>query len=603
MPPTPVIPSPPAPTAAIAIKTNFVPADLDASRFENVEGYLDALLERPISSVMDLEAWLLDRGELEAACSEAKANLYISMTCDTGNAKVQEAYAKYIHEVEPRLTPACFRLDTRFVELVSKFPLPGTGYAVLDRAVRTDVALFRDENVPLETELASLGQDYDRTIGAMTVEFDGEERTLPHMARYQEGTDRAVRERAWRTVAERRVHEIDTINGIFDRMVGLRHRIARNAGFENYVGFAFKAKHRFDYGVAECETFHDAVEKAVVPLARGLEAQRAAKLGVSPLRPWDLSVDVKGRQPLRPFEGGVDLMRKSIATMHRLDPRLAEMLAQLGDGSQSGGSSNGSCLDLDSRKGKAPGGYQYMRDRTRRPFIFMNSAGLHHDVETMVHEAGHAFHSILCRDQPLLAYRHSPIEFAEVASMSMELLTMNHWGRNEQNRNDGRPVFYENPDDFARAKRDQVKRSVLLLPWIATIDAFQHWIYTHPTHTRSEREAAWLKLDARFGSSVSWLGLERFKPNIWQRQPHLFGHPFYYIEYGIAQLGALQLWLISVEKGEREAVERYVAALQLGGSKPLPELFAAAGLEFNFGADMVHRIVARVQAELERLPD
>lgn len=588
---------------AIAVRTDFVPLDLDATHFANVEPYFNSLQTRPVSTVADFEKWLVDRGELESTCSEAKANLYISMTCDTANEATQQAYARYIGEVEPRLTPACFKLDTRYVELAKQFPLPPDRYAVLDRSTKADVELFREENVPLDTELASLGQEYDQTIGAMTVEFEGQERTLPQMARYQENTDRAQREAAWRLVANRRLKAVDTINTIFDRMVGLRHRIARNAGFENFVGFAFRAKHRFDYGVAECEAFHQAVEEAIVPLSRSLEAERATKLGVHPLRPWDLSVDVKGRSPLRPFATGDELMAKSVATMKRLDPRLANMLAELGDGASSRGSSDGACLDLDSRKGKAPGGYQYMRDRTRRPFIFMNSAGLQRDVETMVHEAGHAFHSMLCRNEPLLAYRHSPIEFAEVASMSMELLTMNHWGRSDRNRNDGMPVFYENQEDFARAKREQVKHSVLLLPWIATIDSFQHWIYSNPTHTRAERETAWLNLDRRFGSSVSWDGIEDVRPHIWQRQPHLFGHPFYYIEYGIAQLGALQLWLISLEQGEQAAVERYMAALSLGGSRPLPELFKAAGLQFNFGADMVRRIVDRVQKELEHLPE
>ena len=588
---------------AIEIRTDFVPLTLDATRFENVEPYFSALLSREVTSTDDLERWLLDRGELEAACSEAKANLYISMTCDTGNQAIQEAYARYISEVEPRLTPACFRLDTRFLELAARFPLPPERYHVLERATRADVELFRDENVPLETELASLGQEYDQTIGAMSVVFEGKERTLPQMAAFQESTDRKQREAAWRLVAERRVKAVEAINTIFDRMVHLRDRIARNAGFDSFVGYAFRSKHRFDYGVKECTDFHAAVEKAVVPLARSLEAHRASKLGVNPLRPWDLAVDVKGRPPLKPFSDGADLMAKSVATMRRLSPKLADMLKTLGDGASARGSADGACLDLDSRKGKAPGGYQYMRDRTRRPFIFMNSAGLQRDVETMVHEAGHAFHSILCRHEPLLAYRHSPIEFAEVASMSMELLTMNHWGRSPASAGDGMPVFYENPEDFARAKREQVKHSVLLLPWIATIDAFQLWIYANPAHSRAEREAAWLGLDARFGSSVSWQGLEHIRPHIWQRQPHLFAHPFYYIEYGIAQLGALQLWLISLQEGEQAAVDRYTAALRLGGSRPLPDLFAAAGLKFDFGPEMVLRIVDRVQHELSKLPE
>jgi oligoendopeptidase F len=288
-------------------------------------------------------------------------------------------------------------------------------------------------------------------------------------------------------------------------------------------------------------------------------------------------------------------MIKAVAAFNRLDPRLGEMLRSLGDGSETRGSREGACLDLDSRKGKAPGGYQYMRDRIRTPFIFMNAAGLHRDVETMVHEAGHAFHSQLCREEPLVAYRHAPIEFCEVASMSMELLTMRHWG--------GPDGYYPDAADHARAMRKQLEGSVSLLSWIATIDAFQHWIYSNPAHTREQRVAHWLELQERFGAGVDWSGLEDEHKWLWQRQPHLWGHPFYFIEYGIAQLGALQLWLTSLEQGEHAAIDAYVRAMRLGGSRPLPELFAAAGLEFDFGPATVTRLVERVEAELAKLPD
>jgi oligoendopeptidase F len=422
------------------------------------------------------------------------------------------------------------------------------------------------------------------------------------MARYQELTDRAVRESAWRAVAERRLRDVDAINAIYDEMISLRHKVASNSGFPSYVGFAYKEKHRFDYGVDACRRFHDGVEQGVVPLMRALERERAGLLNVDALRPWDLSVDVKGRGPLRPFEGGADMVRKSRVAFERLDGRLAGMFAKLGDGSErvtQASDIDRVLMDLDSRKGKAPGGYQYMQDRSRRPFIFMNAAGLHKDVETMVHEAGHAFHSMLCVDEPQVEYRHSPIEFAEVASMSMELLTMRHWGPSK----DGKQGFYSGEEDFRRAMRMQLKRSVLLLPWIATIDAFQHFVYGYPTHTREERSTFWLGLDERFGSVVSWDGISQYRPNGWQRQLHLFSHPFYYIEYGIAQLGALQLWLQSIEKGESTAVESYIRALSLGGSKPLPELFASAGLVFDFGADTVKRLADRVHAELAKLPE
>ena len=573
--------------------SDFVPANLDATRWDAISPLVDSLLARVVTTKADLERWVLDRSELEAACAEAKADIYITMTCDTEDKHAQAAYSAYIENVSPKLSPAFFALDKKYVDLRTKHELDGARYAVFDRSVKADVEIFRDENVPLETELAQLGQRFEQVAGAMSVTFDGQERTLPQMAKYQELPDRAVREGAWRAVADRRFKDVDAMNEIFDQMIVLRDNVARNSDFKDYVGYAFKSMHRFDYTVKDCEMFHAGVEAAVVPLVRALEKERATELKVDSLRPWDLGVDPKGRGPLKPFVGGAELMSKSVAACEKLDPRLGAMLRQMGDGSESRGSKSGACLDLDSRKGKAPGGYQYMRDRTRRPFIFMNAAGLHKDVETMVHEAGHAFHSMLCENEPLLAYRHSPIEFAEVASMSMELLTMKHWG--------GSDGFYPSQDDFRRSQREQLKRSVLLLPWIATIDAFQQWIYSNPRHTRAQREAIWLSLDARFGGTASWDGIEKYKPNIWQRQLHLFTHPFYYIEYGIAQLGALQLWLTSLEQGESAAVEKYMAGLRLGGSKPLPELFKASGLTFDFGPEMLKRLADRVQGQLDSL--
>lgn len=578
---------------------SFVPADFDGARLDSITPLIDALMRREVGTVADLERWILDRSELSAACSEARARLYIAMTCNTEDAGAQQAYAAYVEEVSPRLSEAAFELDKRLAALAGGLKLPDR-YDVLLRNARADVEIFRQENVPLETQLARLSQRYDQIAGAQNVSFDGREQTLAQMARYQEVTDRAQREGAWRAVAARRQADVGAINDVYDEMITLRQQVAANAGFPSYVGYAFKSYHRFDYDVEACERFHAGVEECVVPLMRGLEEERRVALGVDELRPWDLSVDVKGRGPLRPFEGGRELVARSRVVFERLDPRLAGLFARLGEGDsrvRSAADAGRVQLDLDSRRGKAPGGYQYMLDRSNRPFIFMNAAGLQKDVETMVHEAGHAFHSMLCEGEPLVEYRHSPIEFAEVASMSMELLTMRHWGPGR-----GR-AFYEDEESFRRAARQQLKRSVLLLPWIATIDAFQHWVYSNPGHTRAGREACWLELDRRFGSAVSWEGIEGHRANLWQRQLHLFSHPFYYIEYGIAQLGALQLWLQSVEKGEGEAVRSYVRALSLGGSRPLPELFRAAGLEFDFGPGTVRRLAERVRVELAKLPE
>jgi oligoendopeptidase F len=575
--------------------TDFVPAQFDATKWPNIEPLMKSLLARPVSSRADLEKWLVDRSELDAAIAEAESILYIDMTCHTEDSAKQEAFTTYIETVPPKVKPLAFELDKRLVELNKRFPLPPERYRVLTRDVQSEVEIFREQNVPIQTELEKLSQQYQQVIGAMTVEFEGREQTMPMMARYQESTDRAVREGGWRAVSERRQQDAAKIDGIYEQMVKMRHQMARNAGFDNFVGYAFKAKKRFDYGPQECFRFHEAVEKVVVPFNRRQNEKRRKQLGLDALRPWDLAVDPKGRPPLRPFNGGVELMTKALHAFEKLDPRLAKMLATMGDGANSSGAAGGACLDLDSRKGKAPGGYQAMRDRARKAFIFMNAAGVHRDVETMVHEAGHAFHSMLCTSEPLLHYRGSPLEFAEVASMSMELLTMPHWN--------GGGGFYTSEEDFARAKRKQTEGSVSLLPWIATIDAFQHWIYSNPQHTREQRTAQWLALDERFGPRMSWDGLEEHRAKMWQRQLHLFGAPFYYIEYGIAQLGALQLWLRSLEEGESTAVEAYMKALSLGGSKPLPELFAAAGLKFDFGPEIVKRLVDRVEAELEKLPE
>ncbi|MEE8509166.1 MAG: M3 family oligoendopeptidase, partial [Myxococcota bacterium] len=471
-------------------------------------------------------------------------------------------------------------LDRKIVASPHADGLDRRRHEVLLRDLQADVEIFREENIPLQTEQTKLDQQYEETCGAMTVDFRGEERTLPQMARFLEETDRSIREEAWRAIWDRRYRDRERLSDIFDRLVGLRARVAANAGFASFRDYMFKCKHRFDYTPADCEAFHRAAEEVCVPVLRRLNAQRREALRVDPLRPWDLAVDINGRPPLRPFEGADELIEKTSRLFGRMEPSLAAMFDSL---------RGGDCLDLDSRKGKAPGGYQAHRDRSRRPFIFMNAAGLHRDLETMVHEAGHAFHSILCNDEPLLYYRHSPLEFAEVASMSMELFSFPFLGE-----------FYDEAE-VARAKREHLEQLSALLPWVATIDAFQHWIYTHPDHSRDERTAQWLELDERFGAAVSWDGLEHYRQMTWQRQGHLFGVPFYYIEYGIAQLGALQLWL-QFKADRSGAIESYRRALRLGGSRPLPELFEAAGLTFDFGPETMKRLMDEVQRELDTLP-
>lgn len=578
----------------------FVPSSLDATQWPQIQPLVEQLKGRVVESPAAFEGWLTDRSDLDAACSEARANLYIATSCNTDDQALASAYTAYLEETGPKLEVAGFELDQRQVELHARFPLDRQRYLVLERSKRASVELFREENVPLQTELAKLSQEFGKISGAQTVQFDGGEKTLPQMTQYLLRPERGVREGAWRAVAERRLRDRGGLDELLDKMVGLRDQVAQNADCPSFVEYAFKEKQRFDYSPKDCETFWTSVEKHVTPLIRRLDARRARALGVDVLRPWDLNADIKGRAGLKPFSGGRDLMRKTQAVMDALDPRLASMTRRLGGGAEegAGGSADGALvteyLDLDTRKGKRPGGYQYVRDASRKPFIFMNAAGLHRDVMTMVHEAGHAFHSMLAENEPLLDYRHSPIEFAEVASMSMEHLTMPHWGVGGG--------FYSDEESLARARREHLEDSITILAWIATIDSFQHWMYRNPKHTHSQRDAFWLSLDQRFGRGVSWDGLTAERESLWQKQGHLYGHALYYIEYGIAQLGALSLWLKSKREGERAAVDAYVRALTLGGSRPLPQLFEAAGLRLDFSEKPIAEVAEAVERELERLP-
>ncbi len=555
----------------------------DGADIEAVRERASALAAQEIGDAAGFERWLIERSDFDAACAETEANLYITMTRDTEDQAANAAYTRFIETVSPSLKTIGFELDRKQVALHDRFTLDPKRYGVLERDTRADVELFREENVPLQTELAKMTQRYEQICGAMSVQFDGREQTLPQMARYQERTDRGVREGAWRAVAERRSRDTEALEDLFDRMLEKRHQMALNAGEDGFIGFMFRAKHRFDYTPDDCRAFHESIEKHCVPVVRELDALRRKRLRAGPLRPWDLAVDTLGRAPLRPFETAEELVTKTARVFDEMGGGLGALFARL---------TKGDCLDLASRKGKAPGGYQYVRDFSREPFIFMNAAGMHGDIRTMIHEAGHAFHSMLSENDPLVHYRHAPIEFSEVASMGMEMLSMGHWG-----------AIYEKQADLDRARRDQLVGVVSILPWIATVDAFQLWLYENPGHTREQRREAWESLMTRFGHDIHWKGLEEVRATLWHRQLHIFTVPLYYIEYGIAQLGALQLWNVMQESGLDRALDGYERGLSLGGSRPLPELFEAAGVRFDFSGPTVERLMKAVSAELGKLPE
>lgn len=559
----------------------FVPPATDLGDWSQIEPLFNRLEEsiRKISKSAELERWLLDWSELSAALDEEASKRYIAMTCHTDNAEAEKAYLHFVEKIEPALKPRQFKLEELYLANPARAQLPKKRYEVFDKHTQVHVELFREENVPLETEEAKLSQQYQKLSGSLTVNFRGEEKTLVQMGRYLEEPDRVLREEAWTLVAKRRLQEAEKFEQIFDELVRLRELIAKNAGFTNYRDYAFRARARFDYTPQDCYDFHSAIEREVMPLVRELQKKRREDLQLAALRPWDLQVDPQNQPPLHPFDEVQTMVDRTQQIFDKLDPNLSRGFRLMGELK---------LLDLANRKGKAPGGYQSTLSESRLPFIFMNAVGVQRDVETILHEAGHAFHALATRDEDLYSYRHAPIEFCEVASMSMELLG-----------NEFIDSFY-NPSDSNRARRDHLEGIIEIFPWIATVDAFQHWIYTHPGHTRAERSAAWVELMKRFGGDVDWTGLEDVRANLWHRQLHIFLHPFYYIEYGIAQLGALQVWA-NAKRDRDAALHAYQQALRLGGSRPLPELFQAAGCRFEFSAATVKPLIQLIRSELDQL--
>ena len=560
----------------------FVPQELDLGDWTKVAPWFDQLETRAqqISAPQDLEKWLLEWSELSAALDEEASKRYIAMTCHTDNPDAEKAYLHFVEHIEPQVKPRQFNLAQLYIQHPERKAMPQPRYQVFDRDTQVLVELFRPENVPLETEEAKLSQQYQKLSGSLTVQFRGEEKTLVQMGRYLEEPDRQLRKEAWELVAQRRLQEADKFESIFDQLIQLRQQIARNAGFPNYRDYAFRKMGRFDYTPADCERFHAAVETEIMPVIRELQAERRQHLNVDSLRPWDLAVDPLNRTPLRPFEKVEDMVAHTQEIFDQLDRDLASGFQRM---------RGLRLLDLANRKGKAPGGYQSTLAEARVPFIFMNAVGVQRDVETILHEAGHAFHALATREEDLYAYRSAPIEFCEVASMSMELLG-----------NKFLESFYSR-SEANRARRTHLEGILGIFPWIATVDAFQHWIYTHANHTREERTKAWLRLMDRFGGHVDWTGYENARANLWHRQLHIFIHAFYYIEYGIAQLGALQVWA-NAQRDQGQALNQYKKALALGGSRPLPELFRSAGCRFEFGRETIGPLMGLVRRELARLP-
>ncbi len=561
-------------TVKTPVDRRFLPSDFKAESAEQVLPWFQKLLNAEPESRDALVIWLEQWSELDSVLDEDVAWRYIKMTCNTADESLSAHYEAFISDIYPAIAPLQDRLNRKLLDSPFLHELQGEGYEVMLRGIRSAVSLFREANIPLQAELKKLESQYGQTAGAMSIVHEDQEFTLQQAGQLLKSEDRTLRETIFRKIQERRKKDEEALDALLSKMVELRHQVALNAGFTNFRDYMFAELGRYDYQAEDCFRFHESVEKHIMPLVNAQSDERRALMGVDALRPWDLKLEPDGLPPLKPFETADELLHKTIEAFDALDPYFGDCLRtmeKLGH------------FDLASRKGKAPGGYNYPLLETGAPFIFMNATADFHDLETMVHEGGHAIHAFLSQGLRLRAFKSTPMEMAEVASMAMELLSMEQWHR-----------FFPNDADLARARKKQLKGTLSILPWIAVVDAFQHWMYTNPTHTVEERRAMWKNLFERFTPQANgWDAVPEYLNLQWQAQLHIFEVPFYYIEYGIAQLGALALYREYL-RDRQQGLEGYKRALSLGYTRPLPELFAAAGIRFDFSEAYISELVQAI---------
>lgn len=554
----------------------FVAEDLKINSYADVEPYFSELLGEDILTEDSFRLWLKKSSELEAVLEEDMAWRYIRMTINTADKDAAEAYEKFVNEINPPISEASNKLNQKLYNCPFKSTLTSEADQIFLKKTASAIEIFREENIELFSKTQNLAQEYSGIIGAQLINYQGKDLTAPQASKFLKDPDRNVRKEVYDLLFVRKNEDNEKLEHIFDQLVALRHQIAVNAGFKNFRDYKFKEMNRFDYSVQDCFDFHQAIEQFIVPIYRKIQQEKLSKLGFEKFKPYDLSADPEGKAPLKPFDGATELTEKTISIFKKLDPYFADCIATM---------KNMGHLDLESKKGKAPGGYNYPLYEIGIPFIFMNAAGSDRDVITMVHEGGHAIHSFLTKDLDLTTYKSFPSEVAELASMSMELLSMNYWD-----------AFYPDPNDLVRARKEHLESILMVLPWIATIDAFQHWIYENPTHTREERKNKWLEISKRFGTGLTdWTGYESGRDYSWHKQLHLFEVPFYYIEYGFAQLGALGVWKNSLED-EKKAIENYKKGLSLGYTEDIKSIYKAAGVSFDFSAENI-RSLAQVATE------
>ncbi len=565
-----------------APKRNFVAEGLIIDDWLKIEGYFKDLVDRKIDNLESFKNWLRDQSELEAIIEEDMAWRYIKMTIDTKDEQLSLDYSFFVTEIAPKMAPFDDLLNKKLMNSQFKKELENNdAYKIYFRSVQKSIELFREENIPLQTQSQEKSKEYGTISAAQSIEWEGETLTMQQASNLLKKQDEVIRKEAFQKMVSRRSEDVEALEQLFDDLIVLRHKIAVNAGYKNYRDYKFDALGRFDYTKEDCFDFHAAIKEHIVPMVQEIQKEHANKMGKERIKPWDSEVDPDGKEPLVPFKDGKELLNTTKSIFKEIDPFFGDCLQTMDEMKH---------LDLDSKAGKAPGGYNYPLYEIGVPFIFMNAASAQRDVVTMIHEGGHAVHSFLSRDLDLTSFKNLPSEVAELASMSMELLSMDNWN-----------AFYDNEDELNRAKKEQLVGILRVLPWIATIDAFQHWIYENPTHSREERKTYWKKLQEDYGNPfVDWAGYEESRTYAWHRQLHLFEVPFYYIEYGISQLGAIGVWKNALQNKEK-AIADYKAALALGYTKDIPTIYETANLKFDFSSKTVQSLAQFVQNELKKV--
>lgn len=563
------------------LERKFVSKDLSINTWADLKPYADDLLNRDLNSLESFEQWLQDANELEVVMGEDFAWRVIKPTLNTADGMAEQSYNDWMNLIQPEAT--IFDDKMRRKALVSPYTdqFKQTGFALLKKRWNESNKLFREENIPLQTEEGIKGVASNKIKGAMTVELDGETLTLQQAGARLEWQDRTKREEAWRAVRERMIQDKDALDANISELVPLRHKIAQNAGFANYRDYKFKSLQRFDYTPTDCFRFHDAIESEILPLLKQTHGQRAKSMELNILKPWDLGCDPLGRTALKAFATAEELIEKGIAGLAAINQDLADTVIRMHQHKY---------LDLESRPNKAPGGYNIALPESKTSFMFYNVVGRASDVDVFVHEAGHAAHNYLMRDLSLEHYKAYPMEVAELASMSLELLAHDELYR-----------FFPDEGDLHRAQYDHLASIVGFFPHMARVDAFQHKLYEHPEMTAEQRHDVWEKLQDRYDTDwVDWSEFKEYRRTAWHSQGHIFEVPFYYIEYGIAQLGALQVWR-NYKTDKKQALAQYKAALALGYTKSIPDIYETAGIKFDFSAATIKELMAFVQKEMAKL--